>query len=105
MVDMTSNELVHEGDERPSREKVTERFSISYTDDFGYRLHPGSDFQAIITPKFLNQMIREEFGKYMEVTTRKENVGKVVYCDCTGLRYENHGRKYFEILEAHLFIK
>ena len=83
----------------------TERFVISYTIDYGYRLHPEDDLDKEIIPKFEDENISYKFSNFFSPKNTQLILGKRPYCDCTGKHYKRDGQDFYKIRKAHLFAK
>lgn len=84
---------------------VRDTFMVFWTIDYGYRLNPENDPNVVITPEFDNKDVVQKFDLFFSNENLSRNVGKRIYCDCVGERYQKDGRDYYKVREARLFAK
>lgn len=83
-------------------EMTRDSFVVFWTIDFGYRLTSSNDTDTVITPEFESGEVLGEFNKFFSNDNLARYVGKKIYCDCVGERFEKDGGVFYRIREAHL---
>jgi hypothetical protein len=96
----------HDGGGKYGAHNMTaDRFMVFWTMDYGYRLNPDGDLDTVIVPEFESEDTLREFNAFFSNENLSLNVGKRIYCDCIGERFERDGAIFYKIREARLFAK
>ena len=96
----------HDGEDKYKAGNMTaDRFMVFWTIDYGYRLNPDNDLDTVIVPEFESEDILREFNTFFSNDNLSLIVGKRIYCECVGERFEKDGAIFYKIREAHLFAK
>jgi len=87
------------GNVRPGREKLM----VTWTIHHGYRLWVEDDRSTDIIPEFPDEAVEAQFNTAFSQDNLARQIGKRIYCDCAGERFEQFGRPFFTVREARLF--
>jgi hypothetical protein len=84
-------------------ETVRDTFMVFWTVDYGYRFNPMGDQDTIVTPELEGEAVKREFSQFFSTQNLALHMGKKIYCECLGERYERYGAVFFRVREARLF--
>lgn len=85
--------------------KMSGTFMVSYERHYGYSLNREHDLQESITPVFIDRDIKEKFDNFFSQENLARNVGKRIYCECTGDSLDRYGSVFYRIREARLYAR
>lgn len=80
------------------------RFVVAYEHHYGFSLRTEGYLDNIIWIVFAKPEVSQQFERFYRPENLRTIIGKRVYCDCSGVRYDvAGGGAVFRISEARLF--